>query len=73
MPCAGSWAWEAGLGGLVAVRGSALVSLSGFAVGYVGADGREQRDGLAAAAAGGGEATPDRAVVDIRLCMPPGG
>lgn len=39
------------MGGLVAVRGLAPASLSGFAVGYVGADGRERHDGLVAAAA----------------------
>jgi hypothetical protein len=38
------------LSGLVAVRGSAAASLSGFAVGYVGRDGRERRERLAAAA-----------------------
>jgi hypothetical protein len=42
------------LGGLVAVRGLAPASLSGFAVGYVGADGRERHDGLV----GTGDPTP---------------
>ncbi|GAA2600876.1 hypothetical protein GCM10010399_34600 [Dactylosporangium fulvum] len=34
------------------------MSLSGFAVGYVGVDGREQRDGLAAVAAVAFESVP---------------
>ena len=38
------------MGELVAVRGSGSAALSGFAVGYVGPDGREHRDGLAKAA-----------------------
>jgi hypothetical protein len=52
------------LGGLVAVRGLAPVSLSGFMVGYVGSDGRERHDGLAAVAAAmpcsAGRALPTR-------------
>jgi len=39
------------MGGLVALRGLAPASLPGFAVGYVGPDGREHREGLAAVAA----------------------
>lgn len=34
------------MGGLVALRGSAPASLAGFVVGYVGPDGREQREDL---------------------------
>lgn len=44
--------------GLVAVRGMAPASLSGFAVGYVDADGRERRDGLVEAAAVAFESVP---------------
>ncbi|MEU4777323.1 hypothetical protein [Micromonospora sp. NPDC023633] len=38
------------MGGLVALRGSAPASVSGFVVGYVGPGGRERREDLGAVA-----------------------